>query len=127
MENEYTTPHMVAMQNIQIFAVSDEMNESKLRYYMQTLVDEVRDEKHVPHYYINAYNAIKSNKGIDMLDAYKKDKEREPWDEDGDDLNNPMYMSPIKHEFIVIILEYLEQCIQISVENFPEQSQIFNE
>ena len=53
MENEYTTPHMAALQNIQMFAVSDGMDEIKLRDYMQTLVDDVRDEKHFPFYYIN--------------------------------------------------------------------------
>lgn len=122
MENEYTTPHMAALQNIQMFAVSDGMDETKLRDYMQTLVDDVRDEKHFPFYYINAYNAIESNETIDSLNAYKKDKEREPWDED-DDSHIPGYISPIKREFIAIILEYLQKCIQISIENFPEQSQ----
>jgi len=59
---------------------------------------------------------------MDSMNAYKKDKEREPWDED-DDSHIPGYISPIKREFIAIILEYLQKCIQISIENFPEQSQ----
>ena len=82
MENEYTTPHMAALQNIQMFVV--QMGWMKQNCVItQTLVDDV-NEKHFPFYYINAYNAIESNETIDSLNAYKKDKEREPWDEDDD-------------------------------------------
>ena len=71
----------------------------------------VKSGKQFPLCYESAQDACKISKIMRRKKRrdYRQDKEREPWDEDSD------IEVELKPEFIDIISDYLEQCMQKSM------------
>ena len=104
-------PHMAALRNIRSFTASSDIDESLLHKYMQIIMNGVKSGKQFPLCYESAQDACKNSKIMRRKKRrdYRQDKEREPWDEDSD------IEVELKPEFIDIISEYLEQCMQKSM------------
>ena len=121
---QWKLPHMAALRNIRGFAASSP-GVCKMLCYLEMLVSGVKGGKQFPFRYITAYNEINKcfEKSIETENKsdYEND-ENVPLEEQQPRKKRKYYREPvvildIYHEFI---LKYLEKCLQISIENYPQ-------
>ena len=142
---EWRMPHMAALRNIRCFADSDPGIENMTKY-LEMLLSGVKGGKQFPFRYITAYEKMKisfeKNEQLKEKDNSKiEDSEIEDGEivsltletkEDSDteySIENEIQNKKRKRygkvriistEYRDIIMDYLEKCLQVSIENYPE-------
>ena len=119
---EWRMPHMAALRNIRGFADSQPGLEN-IKKYLEMLVSGVNGGKQFPFRYITAYEKMKES-----FERYEANQNAETEEcEDENDLENKDNKSGkrkrkpivVPTEYKDIIMEYLEKCLQASIENYP--------
>ena len=114
---EWRIPHMAALRNIRGFAASDPGIENMISY-MEMLFQGVEGGKQFPFRYITAYNQVKNQ--FEKQDLIVEDLE-EGEIQEIKSRNKRKYNSDVtvNTTYKDVIFEYLEKCLQKSIENYP--------
>ena len=143
---EWNMPHMAALRNIRGFAESNPGMENIVKY-MEMLLNGVKGGKQFPFRYITAYEQIqkifkenivkvdrkediyededieiyeereiKENEDIEVDEEIKLDVKKESKNNKKREKKPPVIL-PIEYKDVII--EYLEKCLQTSIENYP--------
>lgn len=114
---EWRMPHMAALRNIRSFAASDPGIENMNRY-LEMLLAGVEGGKQFPFRYMTAYKKIKNN--FENQEASDEDLEKSEIKEVKTNKKRKIKTpSIVKLEYKENIFEYLEKCLQKSIENYP--------
>ena len=104
---EWNMPHKACVHNLRGFA-NEVRNEEHIERYCEMMKRGVKHGKLYPFHYITAYQALKSASTVS-----KKAKTTNP-------NAKPYYIRPLRKRDFAIIIKALEECIQLSIENFPK-------
>ena len=116
---EWHMPHMAALRNIRGFAGSVPGMENMIKY-LEMLLSGVKGGKQFPFRYITAYNQLNESFSKTEENIEEKDIEKETSHDEVQSGNKRKRKSPvILPEYRDVILEYLEKCLQLSIENYP--------
>ena len=118
---EWRMPHMAALRNIRGFAdVSPSME--NMKKYLEMLLAGVKGGKQFPFRYITAYEQMKlSFQKSESSQQKNEDMEPEEVSVEGNKKRKRYgKVRIVSLEYKDIILEYLEKCLQVSIENYPE-------
>lgn len=114
---EWRMPHMAALRNIRGFADSQPGLEN-IKKYLEMLVSGVNGGKQFPFRYITAYERMKES--FERYEALIENDLENQNDEIEDKLGKRKRKTiVIPIEYKDIIMEYLEKCLQTSIENYP--------
>lgn len=103
---EWNMPHKACVHNLRGFA-NEVRNEEHIERYCEMMKRGVKYGKLYPFHYITAYKALKgSSKSM-------KAKTKNPY-------ANPYYIKPLRKRDLAIMIKALEDCIQLSIDNFPK-------
>ena len=103
---EWNMPHKACVHNLRGFA-NEVRNEEHIERYCEMMKRGVKYGKLYPFHYITAYKALKgSSKSM-------KAKTKNP-------NANPYYIKPLRKRDLAIMIKALEECIQLSIDNFPK-------
>ena len=121
---EWRMPHMAALRNIRGFAGSNP-GFDKMQRYLEMLLAGVKGGKQFPFRYITAYEEMKKKFEITENEIKKEIEENEekPIEEQQARKKRKREEKPpvvVSIEYKDIILEYLEKCLQMSIENYPQ-------
>ena len=121
---EWRMPHMAALRNIRGFAASNP-GLDKMVSYMEMLLAGVKGGKQFPFRYITAYEEMKKKFEITENEIKKEIEENEekPIEEQQSRKKRKREEKPpvvVSIEYKDIIMEYLEKCLQVSIENYPQ-------
>ena len=118
---EWRMPHMAALRNIRGFADSDPGIENMTKY-LEMLLAGVKGGKQFPFRYITAYEQMKlSFQKSENSQQKNEDMEPEEVSVEGNKKRKGYgKVRIVSVEYRDIILEYLEKCLQRSIENYPE-------
>lgn len=119
---EWRLPHMAALRNIRGFAAS-KPGFNKMLIYLQMVLSGVKDGKQFPFRYITAYEQMKEI--FEKIENTKKEDEKNEIEYPIEEqqvrkkrkYEQKTHVVPI--EYKDIIFEYLEKCLQMSIENYP--------
>lgn len=122
---EWRMPHMAALRNIRGFAASNP-GLDKMVSYMEMLLAGVKGGKQFPFRYITAYEEMKKKFEIMENEVNKEEIEEiqeKPIEEQQSRKKRKREEKPpvvVSIEYKDIIMEYLEKCLQVSIENYPQ-------
>ena len=103
---EWNMPHKACVHNLRGFA-NEVRNEQHIERYCEMMKRGVKHGKLYPFHYITAYKALKgSSKSM-------KAKTNNP-------NAKPYYIRPLRKRDVAIMVNALEECIQLSIDNFPK-------
>ena len=118
---DWRMPHMAALRNICGFADSDPGIEN-MKKYLEMLLSGVKGGKQFPFRYITAYEQMKIS--FEKCDANNKMTENDTKEEyeEKNKKKRKRYgkVRNVCIEYRDIIMDYLEKCLQVSIENYPE-------
>lgn len=118
---QWKMPHMAALRNIRGFAASNP-GVGKMLTFLQMLLSGVKGGKQFPFRYITAYNQLKESFSKTEESKEETETEKETSDDCEAQSGNKRKRKPfvtVLPEYQDIILEYLEKCLQMSIENYP--------
>jgi len=113
---EWRIPHMAALRNIRGFAASDPGIENMISY-MEMLLQGVEGGKQFPFRYITAYNQLKNQ--FEKQELIVEDLEEGEIQEIKSRNKRKYSDITVNTTYKDIIFEYLEKCLQKSIENYP--------
>lgn len=132
---EWRLPHMAALRNIRGFVLSDPGIEN-MKKYLEMLLSGVKGGKQFPFRYITACKQIKKSFEKMLIAEYNKIKksfkkmenkinneeyEENPQEEqENKKIKNKEIPVYVLVEYKDVIMEYLEKCLQMSMENYPQ-------
>ena len=118
---EWHMPHMAALRNIRGFAGSDPGMENMTRY-LEMLLSGVKGGKQFPFRYITAYEQMRKMFDQSAIIAVTAEDEESNIEEQPTNKKMQKTRVPVvvSIEYRDIIVEYLEKCLQMSIENYPE-------
>ena len=116
---EWHMPHMAALRNIRGFAGSDPGIESMVKY-LEMLLSGVKGGKQFPFRYITAYKQMKNSFEKMENQINKEESEEKPIEEQNKKRKREKPPVVVLVEYRDIIIEYLEKCLQMSMENYPQ-------
>ena len=132
---EWHMPHMAALRNIRGFVLSDPGIEN-MKKYLEMLLSGVKGGKQFPFRYITAYKEIK--KSFEKMVIAECNKIKKSFEKMENKINKEEYEEKSLEEqenkkrknkempvFVLVeykdvIMEYLEKCLQMSMENYPQ-------
>jgi hypothetical protein len=117
---EWRMPHMAALRNIRGFADSDPGIEN-IKKYLEMLLNGVKGGKQFPFRYITAYEQMKISfeKSEANNEITENDTKEQPEEKNKKKRKRYGKLRIVSVEYKDIILEYLEKCLQRSIENYP--------
>ena len=113
---EWHMPHMAALRNIRGFAGSDPGIENMTKY-LEMLLSGVKGGKQFPFRYITAYEQMKNS--FEKMENQINNEEK-PIEEQNKKRKRDNPPVVVLVEYRDIIIEYLEKCLQMSMENYPQ-------
>ena len=113
---EWYMPHMAALRNIRGFAGSDPGIEN-MKKYLEMLLSGVKGGKQFPFRYITAYEQMKNS--FEKMENQINNEEK-PIEEQNKKRKREKPPVVVLVEYRDIIIEYLEKCLQMSMENYPQ-------
>ncbi len=119
---EWHMPHMAALRNIRGFAGSDPGIENMTKY-LEMLLSGVKGGKQFPFRYITAYKQMKTSFEKMENQINKEESEEKPIEEQQSRKKRKRQQKPpvvVSIEYKDVIMEYLEKCLQMSMENYPQ-------
>ena len=103
---EWNMPHKACVHNLRGFA-NEVRNEEHIERYCEMMKRGVKHGKLYPFHYITAYKALKD------CSKSMKAKTKNP-------NAKPYYIKPLRKRDLAIMMKALEDCIQLSIDNFPK-------
>lgn len=122
---DWHMPHMAALRNIRGFSGSNPGMENMIKY-LEMLLSGVKGGKQFPFRYITAYEEMKKKFEIMGNEVNKEEIEEiqeKPIEEEQSKKKRKRQEKPpvvVSIEYKDIIMEYLEKCLQVSIENYPQ-------
>ena len=116
---DWYMPHMAALRNIRGFAGSDPGIENMTKY-LEMLLSGVKGGKQFPFRYITAYKQMKNSFEKMENQINKEESEEKPIEEQNKKRKRDKPPVVVLVEYRDIIIEYLEKCLQMSMENYPQ-------
>ena len=113
---DWYMPHMAALRNIRGFAGSDPGIENMTKY-LEMLLSGVKGGKQFPFRYITAYEQMKTS--FEKMENQINNEEK-PVEEQNKKRKREKPPVVVLVEYRDIIIEYLEKCLQMSMENYPQ-------
>ena len=116
---DWHMPHMAALRNIRGFSGSNPGMEN-MKKYLEMLLSGVKGGKQFPFRYITAYKQMEKVFEVNKIEEHA---EEEVIENIQPKKKRKRYSKPpvtVSIEYKDIIIEYLEKCLQISIENYPE-------
>jgi len=115
---EWRMPHMAALRNIRGFAGSNPGMENMIKY-LEMLLAGVKGGKQFPFRYITAFEQMKMkfDETEDEAENESEDESEETGKKRKRQRKKPVVVSL---EYKNVIMEYIEKCLQESIENYPQ-------
>ena len=107
---EWRMPHMAALRNIRGFSASVPGLENMTKY-LEMVLSGVKGGKQFPFRYITAYEEMK--RCLERIETQTQEEDEQP------DKKRKRRPIVVPHEYKDVIMEYLEKCLQASIENYP--------